>query len=80
MPKADPVTLTLAVNDEFNPTPVTDTMTIDVYANECMAAIGTGADDPGDVDEDCMTNLKDIAEIAAAWLDVYSLTAPFAKP
>lgn len=75
------VTLTLAVHDEDNPTPVEDTMTIDVYADECLAAIGAGlAPDAGDIDEDCMTNLKDIAEIAAAWLDVYSLTAPFAKP
>lgn len=74
------VDLTLAVNDEDNPTPVEDTMTIDVYANACMAAISAGADDPGDIDEDCMTNLKDIAEIAAAWLDVYSVTAPFEKP
>jgi hypothetical protein len=74
------VDLTLAVNDEDNPTPVEDTMTIDVYADKCMAAIGAGAGDPGDIDVDCMTNLKDIAEIAAAWLDVYSVTAPFEKP
>ncbi len=75
------VDLTLAVHDEDNPTPVEDTMTIDVYADKCMAAIGAGlAPDAGDVNVDCMTNLKDLAEIAAAWFDVYSVTAPFEKP
>jgi hypothetical protein len=73
------VDLTLAVHDEDNPTPVEDTMTIDVYADGCKAAVGTGEDNPGDVDEDCDTDLEDIAKIAAAWLDVYSLTAPFEK-
>ncbi len=77
------VTLTLAVNNvgRLEP-PVEETMTIDLYDDSCLAAKGVGpvAFDPGDVDEDCITNLEDFAVLAAAWLDDYTITAPVAKP
>ena len=76
------VTLTLAVNNvgRLEP-PVEETMTIDVYDNACEAAKGIGpvAFDPGDLDENCTTNLKDVAALAAAWLENYTLTAPVVK-
>ena len=74
------VTLTLAVNDGENP-PVTDAMTIDVYDDACLAAIGMGlaADNPGDVDGNCITDFKDFALMATTWLTDYELTAPVAK-
>jgi hypothetical protein len=77
------VTLTLAVNDEsYDPTPVEDTMMIDVYDNACQAAIGKGLDpiDPADFDANCITDLGDYAILAAAWLVDYTLSAPAAKP
>ena len=77
---ATTVTLTLAVNDETNPTPVTDTMTIDVYNTACMASrfgLGGAEDNPGDLDGDCDTDLEDFAAIAAIWLNVTGLDEPF---
>ena len=75
------VTLTLAVNDVLNPTPVEDTMTIDVYDDACAAALGAGLDaiGPADFDGNCITDFKDFAEMAGAWLTDYELTAPVAK-
>jgi hypothetical protein len=75
------VTLTLAVSDRVNPTPVTNTMTIDVYDDACKAAIGAGlaADNPTDLDGNCITDLKDLAIMLATWLTDTSLTAPVAK-
>ena len=76
------VTLTLAIHDGVHPT-VQDTMTIDVYDDACLAArIGKGlaAENPTDiVGDDCITNLKDFAVMAAAWLNDIRLTAPVPK-
>jgi len=76
------VTLTLAVNNEgrLEP-PVTDTMTIDVYDDACLAAIDLGqvAFDPTDFNQDCITNFEDFAVMATTWLDDYTLTAPVVK-
>ena len=78
----DPITatLTLKAYDELNTTPVVDTMTLTVYSNACQAArVGAGlaADYPGDFNGDCIVNLEDLtAEIAAKWLDNYTLTDP----
>jgi hypothetical protein len=74
------VTLTLAVTLEGEK-PVEDTMTIDVYDDSCEAAKGIGAVefDPTDIDENCITNLADFAELAATWLVDYILTAPVPK-
>jgi len=75
------VSLTLAVHDENNPTPVEDIMTIDVYDDACQAArIGLGLSDPTDFDESCITDLKDLAALLAKWLVDYALAAPIAKP
>ena len=76
-------TLTLAVHDEINTTPVESTMTIDVYENPCYAAIaaGEGADYIADSNEDCIINLADLAAmIAPYWADDYALTVPVPGP
>jgi hypothetical protein len=81
MPKSDTVILTVSVHDEDNPTPVEDTMTIEVYDTACLATIGEGAEyDPDDIDQDCDTDLSDFAEMAETWLDDYTLTEPVDKP
>jgi len=76
------VTLTLAVNNEGRvEPPVTDTMTIDVYDDACLAAkaAGLAVIDPTDFDENCITNFADFAVMATTWLDDYTLTGPVAK-
>ena len=76
------VTMTLAVNsDGRTDPPVTDAMTIDVYDDACLAALdlGLAVIDSTDVDENCITNFKDFALLAATWLDDYTLTDPVAK-
>ena len=76
------VELTLAVNDEGNPTPVEDSMTIDVYEDACKAAVGAGLAtiEPSDFDENCITDLRDLAVMLAQWLVDYKATAPVPKP
>ena len=75
-------TLTLAVTDGANETPVEDTMTIDVYDDACQMAVAL---DPAvievtDFNADCTTNLKDFAILAVKWLGDYSLTEPVPLP
>ena len=74
------VTLTLAVTLPGKD-PVTDTMTIDVYDDACLAALdlGLAVIDPTDLDENCITNFKDIAVMATTWLVDYTLTEPVPK-
>ena len=74
--------MTLAVNDEGNPTPVTDSMTIDVYDDACKAArIGIVLAEyyPADFDGNCITDIEDLAVITAKWLNNTGLTEPVAK-
>jgi arylsulfatase A-like enzyme len=76
------VTLRLAVNNVGRPDPpVTNTLTIDVYDNACEVAKagGSGEDNPGDFDGNCITDANDLAELAAKWLNGNALTAPVAK-
>ena len=75
------VTMTLAVTLEGKD-PVTDTMTIVVYDDACLAALdlGLAVIDPTDLDENCITNFEDIAVMATTWLVDYTLTEPVAKP
>jgi hypothetical protein len=76
------VTLTLAVNNVGSGRDdVVDTMTIDVYDDACAAAIGKGltADNPTDLDRNCITNFDDFALMATTWLDDNSLTVPVPK-
>ncbi len=76
------VKLTLGVNDEANPMPVTDTMTIDVYDDECKAArygVGLAEDNPGDINKNCITGLDDLAEMLSTWLDDTGLTEAVPK-
>jgi len=76
------VTLTLAVNNQgrLEP-PITDTMTIDLYDDACLAAkaLGPVELDPVDFDGNCITNFVDFALMAATWLDDYTLTKAVRK-
>jgi len=75
------VTLTLTVDDGENPA-VTDTMTIKVYDDACLAArLGKGlaADNPTDFDGNCTTDFADLAAMAAKWLDDTGLAVPQPK-
>jgi hypothetical protein len=76
------VTLSLAVNDATTSTPVTDSMTIDVYDDACAMVkdIDPTSIDPSDFDLNCITDIRDYAVLAAAWLVDYTPTAPFVKP
>jgi len=78
------VTLTLAVNNEGSArADIKDGLTIDVYDDACqMARIGEGkaADNPGDFDENCITDAVDLDELAANWLAGDVLTGPVPKP
>jgi hypothetical protein len=77
------VTMTLAVNNAGNPPDdaVTDTMTIDVYDDACLAALdlGLATIDTTDLDGNCITAFPDFAVMAATWLDDYMLTEAVAK-
>jgi hypothetical protein len=76
------VTLTLAVNNEGRvEPPVTDTMTIEVYDDSCLAAkaVGPVELDPTDIDGDCITAFEDFALMAITWFDDYSLKEPVPK-
>lgn len=73
------VTLALAVSLDGQEGVVVEDMTIDVYDNACQAAQAIASEviyDPADFNQDCITDIDDLAEIAAAWLVDYSITAP----
>lgn len=71
------VTLTLTVEDGENP-PVANSLTVDVYDDACKATVAKGlnADNPTDLNGDCVTNLGDFAEMAAKWLAGEILAGP----
>ena len=76
------VTLTLGVSDEYNMTPLEDTLTIDVYDDACQAAVvglSLDADNPLDYNKDCIANLEDAAVMASKWAVDNSLTEAIAK-
>jgi hypothetical protein len=74
------VTLTLKVDLVGTSSSASDTMTIDVYEDTCLAAKAAGtARDQTDIDENCITELKDYALLAATWLVDYALTEPVPK-
>ena len=61
----------------------TESMKIYVYGDACQAMIAAGQPspyDPGDIDENCITDLRDYAALAAKWLVDYKATAPVPKP
>ena len=81
-PEVSTVELTLAASDEANPTPVEDTMTIDVYDDACAASrigLSLAAENPGDVDADCDVDIADLALIAEKWLSDTGLTEAVPK-
>ncbi|MCF7956359.1 MAG: hypothetical protein K9M75_11195, partial [Phycisphaerae bacterium] len=75
-------TLSLSVSDGgTNPT-MTDSMSIEVYDDACQAArfgLSLAADKPTDLNGDCVTDLKDFAQLATTWLDNNALAAPIVK-
>ncbi len=74
------VTVSVSVGDVFNPTPVEGSVLLRVFKDACQATReGNGQSEETDLNEDCVTNLKDFAIIAAAWLNDYTLTAPVTK-
>jgi len=76
------VTLRLAVNNVGSENDdVVDTMTINVYDDACLAAkaVGPVELDATDIDENCITDFKDFAELALAWLYDYALTEAVSK-
>ena len=70
------VTMTLTAFDDANSDIVEDSVEIHVYKDTCqMAKQGEGITVPlGDVNKDCITDLLDLAEIAATWLVDYKST------
>jgi hypothetical protein len=74
------IMMTLAVTLEGE-NPVTDSMTIDVYDDACVAALdlGLATIDTTDLDGNCITAFPDFAVMAATWLDDYALTEAVAK-
>jgi hypothetical protein len=75
-----PVTLTLTAT-QSGKNPVESSMTIDVYDDACEAGIGAGTTViyPTDFNSDCITDLRDLAEMAAEWLVDFTLTEPVDK-
>ena len=77
------VTLTLLVDLVDSTSSAEDTMTINVYSDACKAKIAAGYAeeyDPGDVNLDCITDLRDLAISSAKWLSEYELDEPAVKP
>ena len=69
-------TLTLTANDGFN-APVSDTATVNVYADACAAARdGQNIRPVADIVVDCVININDFAAVASEWLRDYALTGP----
>ncbi|MCF7956172.1 MAG: hypothetical protein K9M75_10245 [Phycisphaerae bacterium] len=69
------VTLMLSVTLEGVGT-VNDTITIDVYDNSCEAVEAMGVEaaySASDFNKDCVVDINDLAVMAAAWLEDYSL-------
>jgi hypothetical protein len=81
-PNPNDVKLTLTVGSAGKIS-VYDSTIITVYADSCQAGLSAGAGiifDPTDFDEDCDTDIDDLVELAATWLDDYDISAPAPKP
>ena len=79
---ANPSTVKLTLTADDGTGPMSDTLEIDVYDDSCLAAkaVGPAELDPSDFDENCTTDLRDYAILAAEWLVDYALTEPIVKP
>ena len=77
------VKLTLTVGSAGKES-VYDSTIITVYADSCLAGLAAGAGlitfDPTDFDEDCDTDIDDLAALAATWIVDYEISAPVPKP
>ena len=77
------VTLTLSVNNSGEPAghAAQDTLTIDVYDDQCIATISFEPNllDATDLNEDCVTDFWDLIIMAQTWLVDYTATEPIAK-
>jgi hypothetical protein len=74
-------TLTVTVEDAISLE--TDTMTIDVYDDQCQLArigLSLAAENPGDINADCDIDLKDLSEMFLTWLNEPVLTEPIVRP
>jgi len=81
-PEMSTVTVKVAVSDAANPTPVEESIEIDVYQDACEMA-KNGLNTPvaaTDFNVDCITNLPDFAEFASAWLDDSAATEAVERP
>lgn len=74
--KTGSFTLQLAVND--SELTGADNVTVNVYADACLAAKGVPgyAKDTGDLDDDCDVDMDDFSTMAADWLQSTALPAP----
>jgi hypothetical protein len=66
-----------------NEAPGRNSMNIEVYSDACKAKVAAGLAwpyDPGDLNLDCITDIKDFAESAGKYLIDYTLTAPAEQP
>jgi arylsulfatase A-like enzyme len=70
------VKVTLTVNNQGSTNYKSDFMLINVYDDACDAAnaVAPVTFDSGDLNRDCITNLKDFAEMALTWLNDYTLS------
>jgi hypothetical protein len=71
-------TLELTISDGVD-MPVRDTMTIKVYDDPCQAArlgMSLAADNPTDLNGDCITSFEDFAAVALKWLNNNGLASP----
>jgi len=75
------VTMTIFAYDEANPQPVEASVIIEVYNDACdMAVNGEGATiSKTDLNADCITDIRDLAEMAAEWLVDISSPGPLPK-
>ena len=71
-------TYTLRLTADDGELDASDTVTINVYADACLAAMGTPGYTPfdGDLDDDCDVDLADLSMLAANWLESTALTGP----
>jgi len=82
-PGVPSVKMTLTVEEVSTGKAASGYASIDVYDDACLASLAADPEldlDLGDLDADCITNLKDFAKLATSWLDDYSSTGPLDRP
>jgi hypothetical protein len=78
---ANPSVIVLTLTADDGAGPQSDTLEIDLYDDACQAAKALGTVlDVTDFNQDCITNLEDLAEMSAAWLVDYKLLSSQSVP